>query len=155
MRSLLVIGCGSIGERHLRCFQCTERCTVAVCDTNARLLGTVMERYGVPRFPSLDAALAGGLFEAAVICTPAPFHLPMAVQTLGTGLHTFIEKPLAIDTAQSFVAVVYVYHVMPWVREARVLARRNAGPSAARLRHQRPNPARICTISPVGRSVSG
>jgi predicted dehydrogenase len=131
MRTLLVIGCGSIGERHLRCFQRTGRCAVAACDTNAKLLGTVTERYGVPGFASLDAALAGGTFAGAVICTPAPFHLPMALQTLGAGLHTFIEKPLAIDTglvpevraaiarAKRFVAVAYVYHLMPWVREAR------------------------------------
>lgn len=136
MRSLLVIGCGSIGERHLRCFQRTGRCSVAACDSNAPLLATVSERYGAPGFPSLDAALAGGSFEAAVICTPAPFHLPMALQCLAARMHIFIEKPLAIDTAlvpdvraaigkaQRFVAVAYVYHLMPWVRGAREFLQR-------------------------------
>jgi predicted dehydrogenase len=135
MRSLLVIGCGSIGERHLRCFQQTGRCSVAACDSHGPLLAAVTERYAVPGFASLEAALAGPRFEAAIICTPAPFHLPMALQTLAAGWHVFIEKPLAIDTglvpevraaiakAQRFVAVAYVYHLMPWVREAREFLR--------------------------------
>ena len=131
MPSLLIIGCGSIGERHLRCFQKTGRCTVAACDTNASLLTMMHERYGTPVFGSLDEALAGARFDAAVICTPAPLHLPMALQLLRAGLHVFIEKPLAIDAAlvpsvraamaeaQRFVAVAYVYHLMPWVSAAR------------------------------------
>jgi predicted dehydrogenase len=131
MRSILVIGCGSIGERHLRCFQATRRTTVTACDSNPALLAAMQERYGAPGFPSLEAALNGGGYEAAVICTPAPLHLPMTLQTLAAGMHVFIEKPLAIDTAlvpevraaiaqtQRFVAVAYVYHLMPWVREAR------------------------------------
>ena len=131
MPSLLIIGCGSIGERHLRCFQKTGRCTVAACDTNAGLLATMQHRYGAPVFASLNEALAGARFDAAVICTPAPLHLPMARQLLRAGLHVFIEKPLAIDAAlvpsvraamaeaQRFVAVAYVYHLMPWVAAAR------------------------------------
>ncbi len=125
--SILIIGCGSIGERHLRCFQKTGRCTVTACDTNPALLTAMQERYGVPGHPSLDAALAQGSFTAAVICTPAHLHLPLALKLLRAGLHLFIEKPLAVDTAlvpemraaiaQSgrHVAVAYVYHVMPWI----------------------------------------
>lgn len=131
MRSLLVIGCGSIGERHLRCFQNTQRCTVLACDSNAALLAAMHERYSAPGFSSLDLALAEGSFEAAVICTPAPLHLPMALQLLSAKRHVFIEKPLAIDSqlvpkvraaiagAQRFVAVAYVYHLMPWIIGAR------------------------------------
>lgn len=135
MRSILIIGCGSIGERHLRCFQKTGGCSVAACDTNASLLATMQQRYDAAAFASLDDALASGRFDAAVICTPAPLHLPMARQLLRSGLHVFIEKPLAIDAAlvpavraamaeaQRFVAVAYVYHLMPWVAAAREFLR--------------------------------
>lgn len=131
MSSVLIIGCGSIGERHLRCFQRTARCAVAACDSNAALLASMRERHAVPVFASLDAALAGSRFDAAVICTPAPLHLPMALKLLAAGLHVLIEKPLAIDAALvpdvrgamarsgRFVAVAYVFHVMPWVAGAR------------------------------------
>jgi predicted dehydrogenase len=132
MKSILIIGCGSIGERHLRCFQKTERCTLTACDANPALLTAMQDRYGVPTFASLDDALAGAKFDAAVVCTPAQHHLPMTLKLLRAGLHVFIEKPLAIDTAlvpevrgviaerpSQFVAVAYVYHCMPWMLGAR------------------------------------
>ena len=43
MHSTLIIGCGSIGERHLRCFQKTGRSSVIACDTNPALLAAMRE----------------------------------------------------------------------------------------------------------------
>ncbi|WP_395748944.1 Gfo/Idh/MocA family protein [Prosthecobacter sp.] len=131
MHSILIIGCGSIGERHLRCFRNTGRCVVAACDTNPKLLEAMEKGYGVAVFRSLDEALEKGRYDAAVICTPAHLHLPIALKLLPLGLHLFIEKPLAIDTAlvpevraamakaEARVAVAYVYHLMPWISGAR------------------------------------
>lgn len=131
MHSILIIGCGSIGERHLRCFQRTARCTVAACDSNETLLNRMQDTYGVPTHGSLSSALSSTKFDAAVICTPAHLHLPMAKTLLDGGLHVFIEKPLAINDAmvadvrasiaqaKRFVAVAYVYHLMPWIIGAR------------------------------------
>lgn len=133
--SILILGCGSIGERHLRCFQKTGRARVAACDTNAALLESVSARYGVPGYTSLEAALTAGPWDAAVICTPAHVHLAPALQLLQAGLHLLIEKPLAVDTALvpevraaaarsgRHVAVAYVYHVMPWMLQAREFLR--------------------------------
>ncbi len=135
MHSILIIGCGSIGERHLRCFQQTGRCTVTACDTNPALLATMRERYAVPVFASLDEALDGAGYDGAVICTPAHIHLPLAIKILQAGLDIFIEKPLAIDLSlvpetrqaiaqsEKHVAVAYVYHLMPWVAGAREFLR--------------------------------
>lgn len=129
--SVLVIGCGSIGERHLRCFQKNGRAAVAVCDTNAALVKEVAARYDVPGFTSLDEALKHFQATAWVICTPAQTHLSLALKGLGTGAHLLIEKPLAVDLQQveavraamagtlSHVAVAYVYHSMPWVQGMR------------------------------------
>lgn len=130
MHSLLVIGCGSIGERHLRCFQQTGRCQVAACETQPDLLARIRDTYGVPAHPSLESALEAGRFDALVICTPAHLHLPLALAALERGLHLLIEKPLAVETdlvpavrdalerSGSFLGVAYVYHHMPWVKEA-------------------------------------
>lgn len=127
--STLVIGCGSIGERHLRCFQRVGRGPVAVCDTNATLVAEVAARYGVPGFASLEAALEAFPATAWVICTPAQTHLPIALHGLARGVHLLIEKPLAVDMervhevraaiakAGTHVAVAYVYHSMPWMLE--------------------------------------
>lgn len=128
---ILVIGCGSIGERHLRCFIGTNRCQVSACDTNVHLTASMGERYKVAVFQSLDDALARTKFDAAVICTPAHTHLAIARTLLKHGAHLLIEKPLAIDTMQveatrdaiiqheRFVAIAYVYHLMPWILGAR------------------------------------
>lgn len=131
MHSILIIGCGSIGERHLRCFQRTGRCRVSACDPNPTIGAAMQDRYGVAVYERLESALAAKSCDAAVICTPAPLHLPMALQLLEAGLHLLIEKPLAVDGALvppvrqavgksgKHVAVAYVYHTMPWIAEAR------------------------------------
>lgn len=131
MPSILIIGCGSIGERHLRCFQHTGHCTVAAVETREELRQVMQQRYGVTCHASLDEALAVGGWDAAVICTPAPLHLPMMQVLLAHGLHVLVEKPLAVDLDQvpaaraaltqhpRYVAVAYVYHLMPWVAAAR------------------------------------
>src|SRR5688500_15814923 len=95
MPSILIIGCGSIGERHLRCFQRTGRCEVSVCDANVKLLGEVSARYQVPQYPGLREALAAAKFDGMVICTPAQTHLGIAREGAAHGAALFIEKPLA------------------------------------------------------------
>lgn len=122
---VLVIGVGSIGERHLRCFQKTGRCEVALCEPNAELRSTIAQRYGVEgAYESLDAA-ALDQFAAAVICTPAPLHVSMARQLVEAGLHVLIEKPLSINMEgvdaltqalrdrQRVGAVAYVHRANP------------------------------------------
>jgi len=39
MHDILVIGAGSIGERHIRCFLKTGRARVSVCEIDRALLG--------------------------------------------------------------------------------------------------------------------
>jgi predicted dehydrogenase len=128
--SILIIGCGSIGECHLRCFQKTGRCHVTACDTNAALRQRMADTYNVRTIESADAASPGD-FDAVVICTPAPWHLPQAIAALNAGSHVLIEKPLshslaglpelfsARDRAGRQVAVAYVYHVFPFLIAAR------------------------------------
>lgn len=129
--SVLILGCGSIGERHLRCFLKTGRVRAAVCDTNGSLLQEVSARYGVEGFESLAEAQTKFKTDAWVICTQAQTHLPLALKGLQENCHLLIEKPLAVEPAlvpqvreaiarsAKHVAVAYVYHAMPWVQSAR------------------------------------
>ena len=129
--SVLVLGCGSIGERHLRCFQKTGRVTVAACDTNPALLARMRSEHGAEVFDSSQAALSRA-WDAVVVCVPAHLHVPLALEAISRGSCVFIEKPLAVNPddgvdalAESaresgrYHAVAYVYHAMPWVRAAR------------------------------------
>ena len=133
--SVLVIGCGSIGERHLRCFQATTRANVTACESNPALLSTMAKRYGVPTAPDWEAALACGGHTVAIICTPAPLHVPMSRRALELGVHVLVEKPLShslagIDelvalgrSAPGHAAVAYVLHVNPALSAAREFIR--------------------------------
>ena len=94
--SLLVIGLGSIGERHLRCFQATGRVEATVCEIDSDLRGRIVERYGVTHaHADLETALSGNEYDAAVIATPAHLHIPMAKRLAESGVNLLIEKPLS------------------------------------------------------------
>ncbi len=131
LRQILILGCGSIGERHLRCFQKTGRAVVAGCDTRDELREHLAHTYAVPVYADYEAALQAQAWDAVVICVPAHLHLRCAMDALRNGAAVFIEKPLAIslegvealiDAAQAsgrYNAVAYVYHAMPWMIAAR------------------------------------
>ncbi len=94
---VLIVGVGSIGERHLRCFLATGRVEALFVEVNATLRQTIAERYRVPGFASLDQALATQP-TAAVVAVPAHLHIVIATQLAELGLHLLIEKPLSTTT---------------------------------------------------------
>lgn len=127
MLRVLIVGTGSIGERHLRCFQNTHRVEVAFCEPLEQRRKDVQDRYQVrSAYVTLDDALQSS-FDAAVICTPAPFHIPQALQLAARGIHLLIEKPLStsldgIDELQRIVqssglvaGVAYVLRTHPTI----------------------------------------
>ena len=95
MNSILIIGAGSIGERHLRCFQGLRRGVVAGCEPNEAVRNRIKETYGCEVYASLDEALAAQAWTAAVICTPSNTHTPIARRCVKGGINILIEKPLA------------------------------------------------------------
>ena len=82
---VLIVGVGSIGERHLRCFSQTERADLSICEVNAPLREAIADRYGVKTaFDDFDEAITSGP-EIAVICAPAHLHIPMATKLANLG----------------------------------------------------------------------
>lgn len=134
--SVLVVGVGSIGERHLRCFEATGRAEVAFVEPNEKLGATIAERYNVVGFASLEAALANspaqGTLSAspsrrpvAVVATPAHLHIAIATKLVEAGYHVLIEKPLSTNLAGidelekatlkcgAVVGIAYVFRSFP------------------------------------------
>lgn len=131
---VLIVGVGSIGERHLRCFRNSGRAEVSFCEPNTAFRTRVSETYGVTGFVSLDEALEKGEFDSAVICTPAPTHIPIALRLLGEGKHLLIEKPLSVslegtgelrekaEASGLVVRVAYVHRCfLPFMRAEEIL----------------------------------
>jgi predicted dehydrogenase len=128
LQDVLIIGVGSIGHRHLRCFLQTGRVRAAICEVNRALADPLAAQYGVERvYSSLDEALAQH-FAAAVIAAPAHLHVPMATRLAEAGVHLLIEKPLSttldgidqlcrtVDRHGVVAVVAYVYHAHPVLR---------------------------------------
>lgn len=118
---VLVIGGGSIGERHVRCFLRTERVEVALCETNSEVRDRLQQQYPLAAaFASLEDADQWPA-EAAVVATPAHLHVPQARHLVAQGRHVLIEKPLStshegiaelIDEARQHRRCVGVAYVM-------------------------------------------
>jgi predicted dehydrogenase len=127
-KDILIVGVGSIGLRHLRCFQSTGRARLSFCEVNQALRAKVAKDYDIERhYPDLESALAER-YDAAVICTPANLHISMAVRLAEAGIHLLLEKPLStsldgIDRLQRMLrerklksAVAYVMRCNPILR---------------------------------------
>ncbi len=128
---LLVVGGGSIGERHVRCFLQTQRVEVVLCESNPKVRTAVAQRCGLMEsFGDFDAALASQP-DIAVICTPAHLHISMATELIQAGTAVLIEKPLSVtlqgaDELLAFVearqltaCVAYVYRAHPALQAMR------------------------------------
>ena len=103
---ILVLGGGSIGERHLRCFQ-DIGCAVALCDSNAARLREVAERYQLSRtFDTIESA-AREVWYGVVIATPANLHVEHAAALIKSTEAFLIEKPLctSLDQADRLLAL--------------------------------------------------
>jgi predicted dehydrogenase len=89
----LVIGCGSIGKRHMRNLKTIGCNDILAFDVKKERLEEVRE-YGVTTFDNLDEAFAKGP-DAVLVCSPPVFHVQNALKALQKGCHIFIEKPLS------------------------------------------------------------
>jgi predicted dehydrogenase len=128
---ILIVGTGSIGTRHVRCMVNTGRAEVGICEPNAQLRQSVASTYTIDQaYANLDQALETS-WDAAVIATPAPSHIPVAQRLADAGVGVLIEKPLAveedgiahlaatIEQNELPAAVAYVYRAHPAVQAMR------------------------------------
>jgi predicted dehydrogenase len=93
-RRFLIIGCGSIGKRHLGNLLAARYGDVIAFDVSADRAADVRSRFGVDAYSDLDRALNRGP-QVALITAPTSLHVPLAQQAAERGCHLFIEKPLS------------------------------------------------------------
>ena len=95
MHRVLIVGAGSIGERHTRCFLATGRTEVGICELSNETRRAVAGRYDLcGAWDQLETALAQA-GDAVVVATPAHTHIPIATRLVADGIHLLIEKPVS------------------------------------------------------------
>ena len=92
----LVVGCGSIGTRHVRNLEQLGIKTIVVFDVDEEKRRATAERHDVVPVSSLDDGLGHGP-DVTLICVPNAYHVQIARQAAEHGSHLFIEKPLSND----------------------------------------------------------
>lgn len=122
-----IVGFGSIGKKHLRILKLIRpdikvtlvRSGIGNNSGDSGLADSVVF--------SLEDAIANGI-EAAIICSPAPFHVETAIMLIQFGIHLLIEKPLSnnlenlqqlVELANKKNTVVLIGYVLRYSSSAR------------------------------------
>ncbi len=92
---LVVIGCGSIGQRHIQNLYSLGARDISVFDVDKSKLEKIRKISKEIRVsPDLDILLKERL-SAAIIALPTSLHTPFALKAAQSNCHLFIEKPLS------------------------------------------------------------
>lgn len=100
--SVAVVGCGYWGPNLIRNFSSLAECEMKViCDLDIKRLNHLKALYpAVEISTSFEELVARRDVDALVIATSASTHYAMAKQSLLSGKHTFVEKPMAMSSAE-------------------------------------------------------
>ena len=92
---ILVVGCGSIGRRHINNLKSLGITRFVLCDPDTETLRKASAGIeGAALVTDLKDALSERP-DAAIICTPSSMHLEMARELVSRGVHCLIEKPVS------------------------------------------------------------
>ncbi len=95
MIRVLVVGCGSIGERHLRVLQQVPGVEPVPVEPRPEKRALLRETYDLrEEYESFEQADLGA-FDAVFVCTPSNQHIGYAQAAAEAGCHVFVEKPLS------------------------------------------------------------
>jgi predicted dehydrogenase len=93
-RRIAVVGCGSIGARHLRNLAALGCDDLIAIDPDRERRSIAAEAVGARTAPDLEAALAVGA-SVVLVTAPTHLHLGLAQLAVDAGADLFVEKPLA------------------------------------------------------------
>lgn len=94
-----IVGCGSIGKRHIAVIDAESRAEIAgICDIDETAVTTQANLYnGLPVYTDYAKMLAEVEADVIVIATPHHLHAEMGIQALEAGFNTLVEKPMALS----------------------------------------------------------
>ncbi len=103
MVTLGQIGVGVWGKNHLRNYSMMNECRVKICcDKNKKVLDMVKSDYKGEIRTTCDPEdiFNDPQIDGVVIATLPDTHAALAIKAMNSGKHVFIEKPLAMSTAE-------------------------------------------------------
>lgn len=91
----LVIGCGSIGERHIKNLKSLDVAEIYACEQDKEKLECIKDKYEIEGFLDYEAAFSNEAIDAVLVCTSTSAHIPPALAAIHQGCHVFVEKPIS------------------------------------------------------------
>lgn len=88
--NFLIVGCGSIGQRHIDNLISLGQKNIKIYDTDCVLAKKISKKFNVIRLETLEFKNV----NCTLICTPPNTHVNIAKKALSESSHVFIEKPL-------------------------------------------------------------
>lgn len=101
MRRIVVVGCGSIGQRHARLLAQRADLQVELCDTSEECLAAAAAVSGEPKTHRDFGDMLATKPDMAVIATPHGFHADQTIAALQAGVHVLCEKPMSDNLADA------------------------------------------------------
>ncbi len=92
---ILIVGCGSIGTRHLKAFMKIKGVEVILCDPRKEALKKIAENYSLAEVYEDIKEINLERIDAMVVCVPPNTHIPLALEGARANCHLLIEKPLS------------------------------------------------------------
>lgn len=105
--NFLLVGCGTIGERHAVLAQ-EKGNLLAVCDIDSSRAKKFSKQFACYGYTSIaDMLKAETAADVLIVCTPNGLHAAHSIKGMQAGLHVLCEKPMALSVAdaQKMIAV--------------------------------------------------
>ncbi|XZF15117.1 Gfo/Idh/MocA family protein [Chitinophagaceae bacterium MMS25-I14] len=94
-----IVGYGNIGRRHAEHIHNNPSTQlVAVCDVRPEVKEQLAE--GIAFYSNIETMLQQVQADVLCVCTPNYLHEPHTIAALEAGLHTVVEKPMALSVAE-------------------------------------------------------
>lgn len=108
----LVVGCGSIGQRHIRNLIALGY-KVCGCEKDLLRARQVKKIYGIETFTDLEEALTKE-YNGVFICTPTNSHITISIEIAKRGINLFIEKPFSnsLEKIDELLTIVNKKHLV-------------------------------------------
>ena len=97
---ICMIGAGRVGKNHSRAItrHIAGGKIVALVDPMMQVREETALEFGIEnQFDTLEIALEKADFDAVIITTPTPTHLPLTALAAENKKHVFLEKPMALN----------------------------------------------------------